>query len=188
MAAKRDRKVKGGRNAKEGATDGMSIRRFLITYSILMLVFFFLVWFKPILQIIDLDGVYTKSVVIASSKTLNMLGLPCSYRGSIIALPPLSFDVKFGCNGLEAVMIYSFAVAAYPAHWKKKLVGIAAGFFILQAANILRILLLVYSGIYLKNLFGFIHIYIAQGIMVALALGIFFIYLNNAKNAETAHN
>lgn len=188
MASKRDRKIRGGRNAKERATDGISIRRFLITYFILMIAFFFFAWFKPIHNIVDLNGLYTQSVVVVTSKILGVLGVPCTYHGSIIALPSQSLDVKFGCNGLEAVMIYSVAIVAYPADRKKKLIGIAAGFFILQAANILRILFLVYSGIYLKGLFEFIHIYIAQSIMVALALGIFFIYLNYAKNAETAHN
>jgi len=63
-----------------------------------------------------------------------------------------------------------------------------AGFFLLQTANILRIVLLVYSGIHLKNLFEYIHIYIAQGIMIVLALILFFIYLDHATSPTTAHN
>lgn len=188
MASKRDRKIKGNQNRKEKGSDGISIRRFIITYLLLMIAFFFFAWFKPIHNIIDVNEFYTQSVVMITSKILGLLDVPCTYRGSIIALPSLSLDVKFGCNGLEAVMIYSVAVVAYPARWKKKIIGIAAGFFVLQAANIVRLALLVYTGIHLKGLFQFIHVYIAQGIMIALSLGIFFIYLNHAKNAETAHN
>jgi exosortase H (IPTLxxWG-CTERM-specific) len=127
-------------------------------------------------------------VVVVTAKALALLGVSSTFQGSIIALPGLSLDVKFGCNGLEAVMIYAIAVLAYPAHWKKKTVGIAAGFVLLQAANILRIVLLVYSGIHLRNLFEYIHIYIAQGIMIVLSLILFFIYLNNATSSKTAHN
>lgn len=169
----------------------ISIRRFLITYLLLMTIFFFVAWFKPIHKIIDVNDFYTKSVVVVTSKILGLVGVACTYRGSIIALPAMSLDVKFGCNGLEAVMIYTIAVAAYPAHWKKKLVAIVAGFLILQTANILRILLLALSGIHLRGLFEFIHIYMAQGVMIALSLGIFFVYLNrlnHAKNAEAEHN
>ncbi len=98
-------------------------------------------------------------------------------------LPNLALDVKFGCNGLEAVIIYSIAVLAYPAAWTKKLIGIVAGFFVIQTANFLRMIFLVYSGIHFKRLFDYIHIYIAQGIMIALALATFFIYLKYT-NAE----
>ena len=188
MASKRNKKIKSNQDRKEKAAAAISIRRFLITYLALMIVFFFIAWFKPIHKIIDVNDLYTQSVVVATSKILALLGLPSTSQGSIIALPGLSLDVKFGCNGLEAVMIYSIAVLAYPAHWKKKVLGIVAGLFLLQAANILRIALLVYSGLHLKNFFEYIHIYIAQGIMIVLSLILFFIYLDHATSSTTAHN
>jgi exosortase H (IPTLxxWG-CTERM-specific) len=188
MASKKNKKTKSNQDRKEKAAAGISIRRFLITYLMLIVAFFFFAWFKPIHKIIDVNDVYTQSVVVATSKVLALLGISSASQGSIITLPGLSLDVKFGCNGLEAVMIYSIAVLAYPAHWKKKIVGIAAGFLLLQAANILRIVLLVYSGIHLKNLFEYIHIYIAQGIMIVLSLILFFIYLDHATSSKTAHN
>jgi exosortase/archaeosortase family protein len=191
MTRGRKRDVKSGPAGKKEKTKTISIKRFILSYIVLMIAFFFVTWFKPLLNIIDVNDVYSKSVVVLSSKILGLAGVNCTYHGSIIALPALSLDLKFGCNGLEAVMIYAIAVLAYPAPWKKKLIGIAAGFFILQTANILRILLLVYSGIHLKSLFQFIHVYIAQGIMIALSLGIFFVYLdrlNHAKTAEADHS
>jgi exosortase/archaeosortase family protein len=191
MTQGRKKDDKSGSAGKKEKPKTISTNRFVLIYIVLIIAFFFVTWLKPILKIIDVNNVYTKSVVVLSSKILGLAGVKCTYQGSIIALPALSLDLKFGCNGLEAVMIYAIAVAAYPAHWKKKLMGIAAGFFILQTANILRILLLVYSGIHLKGLFQFIHIYIAQGIMIALSLGIFFVYLdrlNHAKTAEADHN
>lgn len=188
MAAKKNKKIIDNQERKEKPSAGISIRRFLITYLVLMTAFFFIAWFKPIHRIIDVNGLYTQSVVAATSKTLALLGITSSFQGSIIALPSLSLDVKFGCNGLEAVMIYSIAVLAYPAHWKKKIAGIMAGFLLLQTANILRIVLLVYSGIHLKSLFEYIHIYVAQGIMIVLSLILFFIYLSRATSSATTHN
>jgi len=191
MAQGRKRNDKSNSAGKKEKPETISIKRFVVTYIALMIAFFVVVWFKPIYDIIDINDVYTKSVVVLSSKIIGLTGVMCTYQGSVIVLPALSLDVKFGCNGLEAVMIYAIAVAAYPAPWKRKLMGIAAGFFILQTANILRIVLLALSGVYLKGLFDFIHIYIAQGMMIALSLGIFFVYLNllnHAKNAEADHS
>ena len=140
-----------------------------------------LIGFDPILKLIDINGLYTQMVVWVTSKTLSVLGIASACRGSVIDLSSLSLDVKFGCNGLEAVMIYSVAVIAFPASWKIKLAGITAGFIVIQLANILRIVGLAYSGIYARNYFEYIHTYMAQGIMIAISLGVFFIYLNFAR-------
>lgn len=163
-----------------GESRGSGIKRFAITYLILMSVFFFLIGFTPFQKVVDINGVYTQGVVALTAKLLGITGTPCTYAGSIIRLPSISLDVKFGCNGLEAVMIYAVAVLAFPASVKKKLMGIAAGFVVLQVVNILRIAGLGYSGVHFPGMFEYIHVYVAQGMMIAVALGIFFLYLNYA--------
>jgi exosortase H (IPTLxxWG-CTERM-specific) len=168
-------------------SSGVSIKRFAVTYLLLMGVFFFVIGFVPLQKFIDVNGGYTRGVVAATSKVLAVLSVPSTSSGSIIRLPSIALDVKFGCNGLEAVMIYSVAVLAFPSSWKRRLIGIAAGFAVLQLVNILRIAGLAYAGVHFPNLFEYIHIYIAQGIMIAVALGVFFIYLGYANShAEPA--
>ena len=164
----------------------VSIRRFALTYLILMGAFFLLIGLKPIQNIIDLNGVYTKGVVILTARILEIVNIPGTYQGSIIRLPSIALDVRFGCNGLEALMIYAVAVIAFPASWKSKLIGILGGFIAIQVINILRIASLAYSAIYLKGFFEYIHTYVAQGLMIAVSLGIFFIYLNYAKGSQEA--
>ncbi|NWF98560.1 MAG: archaeosortase/exosortase family protein [Nitrospirae bacterium] len=158
--------------------DKKSIIRFVVIYIVFIGAFFLITTLQPIKNIIDLNGIYTKGIVVISSFISNFIGIPAKYSGSIIMLPSISLNVQFGCNGLEAVMIYSIAILAYPASWKNKVLGIIMGFFILQIFNIIRIVFLIYSSMHFKKLFEFIHIYIAQGIMIALSLGVFFLYLN----------
>lgn len=159
-----------------------------MTYLILMGAFFLLIGLKPIQNIIDLNGLYSTGIVMLTSKILEILNIPSSYQGSIMKLPSIALDVSFGCNGLEAVMIRTVAIVSFPSLWKYKLMGIAGGFVLLQIINILRISALAYSAIHFKSLFEYIHIYIAQGMMIAVSLGIFFIYLNYAKGLqETTH-
>ncbi|HXX57752.1 MAG TPA: exosortase H [Thermodesulfovibrionales bacterium] len=164
-----------------GAT---SLRRFAVTYIILMGAFFFLIGFVPLQKMFDLNGLYTEGVVKATAQVLGAMRVPATCDGSLIHLPAISLDVKFGCNGLEAVMIYSVAVIAFPSPWKKRLIGIGAGFVVLQTLNILRIAFLAYAGIHFKSLFEYLHIYVAQGIMIAVSLGIFLIYLRYAEDRE----
>jgi exosortase H (IPTLxxWG-CTERM-specific) len=160
---------------------GLSIRRFALTYLVLMGVFFIMIGFEPILKVIDINGSYTQAIVWVTAKILSLLGIASTCRGTIIDLFSISLDVKFGCNGLEAVMIYSVAVIAFPASWKKRIVGIAGGFAVIQIVNVLRIVGLAYSGVYANNIFSYIHTYIAQGMMIAISLGVFFIYMHYAK-------
>lgn len=174
-------------DAERPSAPKISVWRFGIVYIVLMGTFFLLIGLKPIQNIVDLNGLYTKGVVLLTSKVLKGLTIPATYQGSIIQLPSIALDVRFGCNGLEAVLIYSIAVIAFPALWRYKLIGIFAGFFIIQVINILRIASLAYSAVYLKNLFEYIHIYIAQGMMIAVSLGIFFVYLNYAKSSPKAN-
>ncbi len=162
----------------------VSIRRFALTYLLLMGAFFFVIGFTPFQRVIDINGGYTRGVVAVASTVLGILDIPSSCEGSVIRLPAISLDVKFGCNGLEAVMIYAVAVIAFPSSRKMKFMGIAAGFAVIQAVNIIRIAGLAYAGVHFPGLFEYIHIYVAQGIMIAVALGVFFVYMGRVSPYE----
>lgn len=185
--SKKAKEVEIRPDEKQKRKDGISVWRFAVTYLALMGSFFLLIGLKPVENVISLNGLYTKGVVILTSKILEVLSIPSTYQGSVIKLPSTALDVRFGCNGLEAVMIYSVAVIAFPASWKDKLMGILGGFLVIQIINILRISSLAYSAIHFKDLFEYIHIYIAQGMMIAVSLGVFFIYLNYAKASQKAN-
>lgn len=183
----RDRKTAKKRAAEK--TDGgnhISIKRFALVYLALMGTFFFVIGYAPLQNILDINGAYTRGVVFITARVLGILSIPCTVHNSILQMPAISLDVKFGCNGLAAVMIYSVAIIAFPATWKKRLAGILAGFVVIQIINILRIAGLAYAGIHFRSLFEYIHIYVAQGLMIAVSLGLFFVYLRYAKPNATA--
>ena len=159
----------------------LNIWRFLIIYFVLTGLFFLFTFFEPVQKKFDVNNLYSKLIVFITHHILNLFHIQSSYHGTIITLPGVSLDVLFGCNGLEAVMIYSIAILAFPAAWKKKLIGIIVGFIIIQVINIIRIVGLAYAAVNYREVFKILHIYIAQGLMIAIALGTFFIYLNYAR-------
>lgn len=166
----------------------ISVTRFAITYVLLMGGSFFILGFEPIKQVIDLNGVYTEGVVKITAWLIGLFHIPVTVDGSILHLPSISLDVRFGCNGLEAVMIYSVAVITFPSRWRDKILGIVAGFVLIQLINVFRIAGLAYSGVYHRQLFDIIHVYVAQGVMIAIALGVFLLYLKytGRKNESLA--
>ncbi len=156
------------------------IWKFVITYVALMGLFLLLIGLEPVKKVLDINGIYTRMVVYLSALLLEPFRIVNSVQGSVISLKGLALDVRFGCNGLEAFLIYTVAVLSFPAGRWKKLVGIGGGFVLLQVFNVLRIAGLALSGIYLREYFHYIHIYVAQGMMIALALLFFLLWLNYA--------
>ena len=160
------------------------IARFIITYIVLMGLFLLAIGLEPIKKVLDINGIYTNMIVYLSALAIQPFGIVENVQGSIIHLRGLALDVKFGCNGLEAFLIYTVAILAFPADLIRKLVGIVGGFLILQLLNVLRIAGLGLSGIYLKEWFHYIHIYVAQGMMIAVALVLFLVWLNYAAGGK----
>ena len=87
---------------------------------------------------------------------------------------------------LEAALMLTIAVIVFPASLKLKFAGIIVGFIALQGINIIRILALAYVGVRYPQIFDFFHFYIAQGLMIAIALGILILYLRHATSKKYA--
>ncbi len=169
----------------EKKSESLSIIRFIVTYVVLMGLFFLLIGLKPVQDVLDINGGYSNAIVVLTAKILEIFGVASTYDGSLINLPSISLDVEFGCNGLEAVMIYTVAVLTFPATWKNRLIGFVAGFLVIQVLNLIRIVALAYAGVYHRDLFDLIHIYVAQGVMIAVALGTFVLYLTYINHGQS---
>jgi exosortase/archaeosortase family protein len=61
------------------------------------------------------------------------------------------------CSGLSAVVLLSAAILVFPASRQSKLMGIFAGFILIQIVNIFRLISLVYAGGFLPDHFDTIH-------------------------------
>ncbi|MDA9942910.1 exosortase H, partial [Luminiphilus sp.] len=55
-------------------------------------------------------------------------------------------SIEAGCNGVEAAIVLIAGILAFPASLRHKLVAILAGFFFVQALNVVRIISLFYLG------------------------------------------
>lgn len=49
-------------------------------------------------------------------------------------------SIEAGCNGVEAAIVLIAGVVPFPASVKHKIISIVAGFFFVQALNIVRII------------------------------------------------
>ena len=158
-------------------TEHGTIKRFVVLYIIYMLLAFMLIEYEGVKNFLHLDAIYTGSVVWLSTHLIALLGIDVTASGAFLHLKNAIMEVKFGCNGLEAILLYCAAVLAFPASWKQRLWGILLGSMLLQIFNLLRIALLAWVLEYHYGIFDIMHEYITQSIMIAIAFVVFLLYL-----------
>lgn len=85
-----------------------------------------------------------------------------------------AISIEAGCNGVEAALILIAAIVAFPAPWRHKALGIAAGLVAVQALNVVRVVSLYYLGQWRMDAFLWAHLYLWQ---VLIMLDILIVWL-----------
>jgi exosortase H (IPTLxxWG-CTERM-specific) len=75
-------------------------------------------------------------------------------------------SIEAGCNGVEATIVLVAAIFAFPAPWKRKLIGLAIGIIAVQGLNIVRVISLFYLGQWNFSVFEWAHLYIWQALIM----------------------
>lgn len=91
---------------------------------------------------------------LLSAKVLVLFGHHPIVSESTLHAASVSIDVGRGCDALEPIAIYFFAVLLFPASFKAKLYGICAGLPALFALNQVRIITLFLAGAHGDSWFG----------------------------------
>ncbi len=88
-----------------------------------------------------------------------------------------SISIERGCNGIEAMIVLTAAILAFPAPWRHRLVGLLLGFVAIQGLNLVRIISLFYLGQWNMTAFEWFHLYIWQALIILDALVVWLIWL-----------
>jgi exosortase H (IPTLxxWG-CTERM-specific) len=142
-----------------------------------------LIGYEPVKEIIDLNGIFSRTLASSAIPALKLFGIDARASGAVIYVPGYALEILFGCNGLEAFIIFGAAIISFPASWREKATGLFAGLLALQFLNYVRIVLLGVAGVFIPEYFELLHMYIAQGLMIAAALVTFIVWINHV----TAH-
>lgn len=88
-----------------------------------------------------------------------------------------AISIEAGCNGVEAALILVAAMLAFPAPWKRKVVGIAAGLVAVQLLNLVRVVSLFYLGQWNRTAFEWAHLYLWQTLIMIDVLVVWLLWL-----------
>jgi exosortase H (IPTLxxWG-CTERM-specific) len=92
-------------------------------------------------------------------------------------------SIEAGCNGVEATIVLLAAMLAFPAPWKNRFIGLAAGIIAVQGLNIVRVISLFYLGQWNIKVFEFAHLYVWQVLIMLDVLVVWLIWVRTLPRA-----
>jgi exosortase H (IPTLxxWG-CTERM-specific) len=119
---------------------------------------------------------FTEGIATASASLLRLLGQPVISDSTLIRSDSFSVVINNGCNGLEAMIILSAAVLAFPASFLRRTGGLVAGFVLIQLVNLVRVVSLYLIGRYYSSAFDVFHSGVWQIAVIAVAITIFIVW------------
>ncbi|HEY3173504.1 MAG TPA: exosortase H [Thermoanaerobaculia bacterium] len=157
---------------------------FLLRFVALLLVFYLIVASHPVNDAVIVP--FTAAIASVSGRILNSLGERAEVVGTEIRSSSFGVNIENGCNGVETALLFGAAVLAFPASWKRRLLGLLAGFVAIQVLNLLRVITLFWIGLHRPALFNSSHTVIWQSVVVLFGVLLFLLWASrqNPLSAE----
>ena len=121
---------------------------------------------------------FTAGIARVSGGVLRLLGQDVTMSGTVIRNPRFAVNIRNGCNGIEAMLIFLAAVLAFPASWKSRLAGLVLGILAIQVINLVRVVALFLTGVYFPKIFDTSHTVIWQTIVILFGVLLWIFWAN----------
>lgn len=121
---------------------------------------------------------FTGGIATISAAVLNVLGQGITQNGTVLTGSRFAVNIRNGCNGVEALIIFVAAVLAFPATWRSRVIGLALGTLAIQVINLVRVVALFLTGAYIPKLFESSHTVIWQSIVILCAVLLWIYWAN----------
>ncbi len=121
---------------------------------------------------------FTGGIARVSGATLDLMGQNVKMQGTMLRSPRFAVNIKNGCNGVEAMLIFLAAVLAFPAPWKSRLMGLALGILAIQIVNLIRVVALFLTGVYFPKIFDTSHTVIWQTVVILFGVLLWIFWAN----------
>jgi len=130
---------------------------------------------------------FTAGIAQVSGVVLDLIGQDVTMEGTMIRNKRFAVNIKNGCNGVEAMLIFLAAVLAFPASWKSRVAGLGLGILAIQLVNLVRVVALFLTGVYFPRVFDASHTVIWQTIVILAGVLLWILWANRfAAPRQTA--
>lgn len=161
--------------------------RVIGVFLFLIMAFFFVLTWDPILKVIDIGAGLAHLSAWMSYQVLRAIGalggFPVHRMDTIMGSGSFEVDVAPACSGAVPTSIYLAAVFAYPTTWRARWLGTAIGIGVIQVVNIIRVTALFLIGLYFREIFHDTHVYVAQALVVCVAVALWLYWATRFADA-----
>jgi len=161
--------------------------RVIATFIVLIFTFFFLLTWEPIVSRVDLGAAMAHLAAWMSYWMLKavepLLGFQIFKMGTIMGSGSFEVDVSPACSGAVPTTIYLSAVFAYPTTWRARMLGALLGIAAIHLVNLFRVAALFLIGLYYHKLFHDTHVYVAQALVVCVAVAVWLYWASRFADA-----
>ena len=134
-----------------------------------------------------LDGAVNRATARTSAAALNLVGAQCQADDDYVVCPSLSnVRIIFECTAVFPVGVFLAAVIAFPASWKRKLVGLGLGVPTILLVNVGRVMSLVWLTARFPSATEWVHVVLWQTLMIVLVVGIWLLWAGRAARQGRA--
>ena len=109
---------------------------------------------------------FTAGIARVSGAVLDLIGQDVTMQGTVIRNSRFAVNIRNGCNGVEAMLIFLAAVLAFPASWRSRVLGLGLGIVAIQVVNLIRVVALFLTGIYFPSVFEASHTVVWQTLVI----------------------
>ncbi|MFP5286562.1 MAG: exosortase H [Thermoanaerobaculia bacterium] len=121
---------------------------------------------------------FTAGIARVSGVVLDVIGQDITMQGTVIRSPRFAVNIRNGCNGVEAMLIFLAAVLAFPAPWRSRIAGLVLGILAIQVVNLIRVVALFLTGAYFPKLFDTSHTVIWQTVVILFGVLLWIFWAN----------
>jgi exosortase/archaeosortase family protein len=118
----------------------------------------------------------TEVSVVASRLVINAFGGDAISDGTLLYGPGGVLDIKDGCNGVIAMILFAGAVVAHEAGVAAKLLGLALGIPAIWVINLIRIVCLYVVSEVAPSSLEFFHIYFFQTFIIICVVALWYLW------------
>jgi len=145
-------------------------KRFLLSFGTLAGLTYVLITSPYFMKTIF--SAYLGTVSQATAFVLNLLGQHAAATGHLIQSGDFQIEIKYGCDGLDGILLFALASLSFPAPLLQKLSGMLGGAISLLLLNGIRIISLFFLGKYWPSMFHFAHVDLWPILYVLISLAL----------------
>jgi exosortase/archaeosortase family protein len=108
----------------------------------------------------------TRVSVLATRALVNLFGADARATGTLLYSDDAALNVKDGCNGVIAMILFTGAIIAHRATASAKVLGLLLGIPAIWLVNLLRLVSLYVVSVVSPSNLEFFHIYFWQTLII----------------------